>query len=217
MVSLTAVFCLMAGFSAAVAEVMGKGSEHAMLKLVASSSYLVFAVQLGALDSTYGQLVLVALALSWAGDGFLMGSGRLFMAGLVAFLLAHVAYASAFLVRGTDGLATLIGGAVMIVVALSVLRWLNREELPEEYRVPVAAYVAAIAVMVALALGTAWPDLAAGGVPAVTGRAVILGAGAFAVSDILVARHRFVREEGWNRLVGLPLYYAAQLLLAASV
>jgi hypothetical protein len=37
------------------------------------------------------------------------------------------------------------------------------------------------------------------------------------VSDILVARQRFVREAAWNRLVGLPLYYAAQLLLAYSV
>lgn len=45
--------------------------------------------------------------------------------------------------------------------------------------------------MVALALGTAWPDLATPGA-AVTGRAIVVGAVAFAVSDLLVARERFV-------------------------
>ncbi len=217
MTVLTAGFCLLAGFSAAVADVMGKRSEYGVLKVLASTSFLVFVVQFGALDSVYGRLVLLALVLSWFGDVFLIGTGRLFLAGLGAFLLAHLAYASAFVVRGVEAAPAVIGAVVMGGVGLSVLRWLHDEELAGGYRVPVAAYITAIGVMVALAMGTAWPGLAVGGEPAVVGRAVLLGAGAFAVSDILVARQRFVRQDPWNRLVGLPLYFAAQLLLASSV
>jgi hypothetical protein len=43
------------------------------------------------------------------------------------------------------------------------------------------------------------------------------GALLFYLSDLLVARDRFVRPGIVNRVVGLPLYYAAQLLLASAV
>ena len=43
---------------------------------------------------------------------------------------------------------------------------------------------------------------------------ILVGAAAFAISDIFVARQRFVMEAPINRQVGLPLYFAAQLLLA---
>jgi hypothetical protein len=45
---------------------------------------------------------------------------------------------------------------------------------------------------------------------------VAVGALAFAASDVSVARDRFVRPEFVNRAWGLPLYYAAQLLLATT-
>jgi len=44
--------------------------------------------------------------------------------------------------------------------------------------------------------------------------AVAVGALAFTASDVSVARDRFVRHEFLNRAWGLPLYYAAQVLLA---
>ena len=46
---------------------------------------------------------------------------------------------------------------------------------------------------------------------------VLAGAVLFFLSDLGVARDRFVSPGVWNRAVGLPLYYGAQLLLAASV
>jgi hypothetical protein len=39
----------------------------------------------------------------------------------------------------------------------------------------------------------------------------------FYVSDIFVARDRFVAPSPWNQRLGLPLYYTAQLALAFSV
>lgn len=72
---------------------------------------------------------------------------------------------------------------------------------------PVRAYLVVIGVMSALACAVT----AAGGPLAVAG-----GALAFTASDVSVARDRFVRHEFVNRAWGLPLYYAAQLLIAAT-
>ena len=71
-------------------------------------------------------------------------------------------------------------------------------------KLPVASYIVVITVMLALAVGTRRPFVA-------------LGALAFYVSDISVARDRFVWSSFVNRLWGLPLYYAAQLLIAWSI
>ena len=46
---------------------------------------------------------------------------------------------------------------------------------------------------------------------------LLAGAFAFYVSDLAVARERFVSSSFLNRAWGLPLYYGAQILLAASV
>jgi len=68
------------------------------------------------------------------------------------------------------------------------------------------SYLAAISLMVVLAAGTM----------AAAGPQLLIGALMFAVSDIFVARDRFVSPSVANRLWGLPLYYGAQLIFALS-
>ena len=46
---------------------------------------------------------------------------------------------------------------------------------------------------------------------------LLLGAVLFLLSDLSVARDRFVAPGFVNRLWGLPFYYGGQVLLAASV
>jgi hypothetical protein len=46
---------------------------------------------------------------------------------------------------------------------------------------------------------------------------VPVGALMFTASDIAVVRDRFVKRGFLNRLWGLPLYYAAQLIIAWSI
>ena len=46
---------------------------------------------------------------------------------------------------------------------------------------------------------------------------VPVGAVLFYVSDIFVARDRFVTPSPLNQRIGLPLYYAAQIALAFSI
>jgi uncharacterized membrane protein YhhN len=100
----------------------------------------------------------------------------------------------------------MVAAALILLVLWQVWRWL-RTTLPRDMRVPVQAYFAVIGVMSILACGVT----GAGG-PAV----VAVGALAFTASDISVARDRFVRPQFLNRAWGLPLYYAAQVLLALS-
>jgi len=46
---------------------------------------------------------------------------------------------------------------------------------------------------------------------------IVAGVLLFALSDVFVARDRFVKAEAINAKLGLPIYFAAQLLLASSV
>lgn len=195
---------LTTGTAAAFLQTAGRRG-YGVLKMVAATSYLAFAFEVGALDSLYGMTVLAALILSWFGDLFLIGDARpAFLAGLGAFLLAHVAYSSAFYLAGLQPAPVGGAAAAMVVVGVVVFRWLRAADLPPAMTTPVAAYLVAIGVMVAFAAGT--------------GSALVLvGAVAFAASDVFVARHRFVVRSPLNRRVGLPLYFAAQLLIAASV
>jgi len=59
--------------------------------------------------------------------------------------------------------------------------------------------------------------LAVGASFAVASPGMAAGAVLFAVSDLAVARERFVRAAFTNQLWGLPLYYAAQVVIASTV
>jgi uncharacterized membrane protein YhhN len=79
--------------------------------------------------------------------------------------------------------------------------------------IPVLLYVIIISIMVSGAwtvLGD--PDLNRSG-----RNMVFVGALSFYFSDVFVARDRFIGHQFLNRLIGLPLYYAGQFLLAFSV
>ena len=173
-------------------------------KLVTSAAFVAVAISAGALDSTFGVIMLTGLVLSLVGDVFLAFDGRtLFVSGLVAFLLAHLAYVAAFSNRGL-GEAVYLPLLGVVLIAIAVARWLL-PTVPKELRAPVLAYVAVISVMVALAVSTNTRS-ADWRIPA--------GAIAFYLSDVCVARDRFSTPGFINRIVGLPLYYGGQLLLA---
>ncbi len=177
-----------------------------LAKPIASTLFVITALLAGALASSYGQLILLGLLLSWLGDVFLIPKRQLFfIAGLGSFLLAHVAFSGAFLLQPLAVLPLALAATAMVVVAIIVLRWLW-PHLPHNFRPAVVSYLGAISLMVILASGTM----------AATGLYLVIGAVMFAASDIFVARDRFVSPSVSNRLWGLPLYYAAQLIFALS-
>ena len=145
--------------------------------------------------------LVAALAFSLLGDVFLMLPADLFLAGLGAFLVAHLAYIGAFaapVVPRLVWLAVMIG--VLSPVAVRILRAVPDRGL----RAPVALYSLAIALMVASAVASA-------------SSVAIAGAVLFLVSDMLIAWNRFVSPKSWAPLAIIVTYHLGQLGLATAL
>ncbi|MDQ1309137.1 MAG: hypothetical protein QG586_1782 [Pseudomonadota bacterium] len=202
------ILCAVAVAGLLVAEYRRSRAGLWLAKPIASLAFIWAGLAAGALDSGYGQLVLLGLVLCLVGDVLLIPLERpaVFRAGVFAFLAGHVAYSAAFLTRPLDPLGLAAGTVLLAVVVGAVLRWIG-PTLPAGMVWPVRVYMIVIGLMSALACGVT----AAGGP-----WAVAVGALAFTASDVSVARDRFVRHEFVNRAWGLPLYYAAQLAIATT-
>jgi uncharacterized membrane protein YhhN len=184
-----------------------------LFKAVASAGFVVTAwiAASGHCDirhaATPPNWIFIALCLSFVGDLFLVVKAKAaFLAGLFTFLLAHVAFAIGFWSRAPSLRVTLATLAGLAGIGALVARWLW-PHMGQRMRGPVALYLTAITIMVALAAGTfaahgdAW---------------VLVAASAFYLSDLAVARQQFVATGFGNKAIGLPLYYGAQLLFAWS-
>ena len=160
----------------------------------------------------YFYILLIGLIFCLGGDVFLaLHHERMFLFGLVSFLLGHVFYVICFFYVAQLNPWTWGGCVVGLIVSGAVFFWL-RPHLGA-MRIPVIAYIIVITVMVVGAF-TVIGDTR---YPASGRLMVILGAVSFYISDLFVARDRFLKPEFANRLLGLPLYYAGQFLLAFSV
>ena len=160
----------------------------------------------------YYRFVLVGLIFCLGGDVFLaLPQKKMFLIGLVSFLIGHIFYIFGFFSVSVPNAWTWGGTLAALLVSGLVYQWL-RPHLGT-MNIPVLFYVVVITAMVS----GAWTVLGNLNL-ALSGRIlVICGALSFYFSDIFVARDRFVKKEFLNRLVGLPLYYAGQFLLAFSV
>lgn len=206
--ALLASICVLAVAVLVWAEFRRSQPVRALAKLIASSAFVAIAWQLDAAASRHGRWLLAAFVLSWIGDALLLSArSRVFLAGLFAFLAAHVAFAGAFLILPLGMPALWAAAAVLAASGLLMLRWLW-PHLKPFYRPAVTAYVAALAAMTAAAIAAT----AAGG-----DWRYAAGALAFAASDAAVARNRFVAPGPANKAWGLPLYYAAQVMFALSL
>lgn len=181
-------------------------TQEVMSKTAASAAFVVLgALRWSSGDSVGGWLV-AGLAFCALGDVLLLGN-RTFDIGLVVFLLGHALYVAGFHAALPVGQWSLLVLAPLLVVGGGAARWL----WPHlgRRRISVFAYIAVISVMV-------W-----GGVSASTKGTLpwtaAAGALLFYLSDLAVARHRFVQKSFVNRALGLPIYYLGQLLLALTI
>lgn len=189
------------------AEARERSGLRAVCKSLASVGFIVAALGFGALESRYGRIVLAGLLLGAVGDVCLLGATKkAFMAGLVTFLLGHVAYVLAFGSLEIRAPQAFLAAVAMVTVMALIARWVFPHA--PDMRVPIGVYMLVIAAMVVTAVGAG-----AAGAPWM----IPAGAVLFTVSDVAVVRQRFVKPELANRLWGLPMYYAAQLLIAWSI
>jgi uncharacterized membrane protein YhhN len=157
--------------------------------------------------------LLAGLGLSLLGDVALLWPQQGFVPGLMAFLLAHLAYLVAF-TRGVRLAAWPPAFAAYAGLALAVLALLW-PGVPVALRAPVAAYVVCLAAMAAQA-ACAWRVVRGEAGEALARRAAVGGA-LFLLSDALLAFDRFHSPLPAAALWILASYWAAQWLIADSL
>lgn len=155
----------------------------------------------------------IGILFSLAGDIALMFIDRFFMLGLIAFLLAHIAYLVGFntpFPQTMDVWAI----AISIIIGISAVRLLRRivdgvRNTHPQLIVPVIVYGAVITLMLLSALLTLFrPEWKS--TPAYL---VSFGAFLFYLSDIILAWNRFVAHIKNGRLINIAIYHLGQIML----
>ncbi len=199
--SVTALFVVVAVFNE-IAVLFGRRDAERWLKPGALVALIGVALSLGALDTSVGRWILVALVCSLAGDVFLLGDAEgSFIRGLASFLLGHLAYVVAFLLLAQPTWSPVV--ALVLVALVLVGRRVFQGARAQGGPVlggAVAAYMAVIGTMAALGVSLGRP---------------VLGAGAllFLVSDAVLGWDRFVARQAWARVVVMTTYHLGQLLI----
>jgi uncharacterized membrane protein YhhN len=155
----------------------------------------------------------IGLLFSLIGDVFLMLPREQFIAGLISFLLAHIAYLIGFS-SGPEpfNLATLILATLIAATAWQIYRRIRAglsASGHQALQIPVLVYSLVISLMLLSALGTLtrpqWQ----------TGAALVASAGGllFYASDSLLAWNKFVAPLSYGRLRVIVSYHIGQALI----
>ncbi len=163
----------------------------------------------------YGPLRWFALGLAFSlvGDVLLILPADMFIFGLIAFLLAHLAYVAGFNTQMPPLKATSLALALGVgTITALVFREINAgltAQGSDDLRLPVLIYTIVIAVMLLSALLTwvrpEWDRRAA--------LMVSVGAALFFLSDTLLAYNKFVSPLSWSLTV-IITYHIGQAGLA---
>ena len=160
----------------------------------------------------------LGIILSLAGDVLLMLSlDRFFLFGLVAFLLAHLAYVIGFNIPLPE--FSLWGIVFAVMVSLGGARVIRRivDALPSRgqarMRIPIIVYSTVISIMLLSAMmklmDLTWNANAA----------LLVSGGAFLfyISDIILAWNKFVAPIQYGRIYNIAAYHLGQIMLIAGV
>jgi uncharacterized membrane protein YhhN len=162
--------------------------------------------------SIYYHFLLLGLLFCLGGDVFLaLPQSKMFLLGLVSFLVGHVFYIIGFFSVAHINTWTWLGTFIVLVFSGYVFFWLKPHL--GTMKGPVLVYIIVITMM----LSGAWSVLGKSNLAGLGRLMVFTGASCFYVSDLFVARDRFMKKAPINRFLGLPLYYTGQFLLAFSV
>lgn len=162
-------------------------------------------------------LIIAGLVFSLLGDIFLVLPGDWFLAGLVAFLIAHIAYTFGFNVGGVQVRpSSLLLALIILAMATPIYVQLRnglRASGSEGLLLPVTLYVIIISMMLWSAGGSFfrddWQRQAA--------LLITIGAGFFFLSDAILAWNRFVESIPQGSLFVIVAYHIAQYLISFGV
>jgi len=186
---------------------------------------IIFLIALLGMEAApaYRYLILGGLVASIGGDVFLMLPADRFVAGLIAFLIAHLFYIAAF----TSEITVLVWWPLIPLAAFGLILYLILASSLAKLKLPVLLYIIVILLMTWLActrqlqpgqpevlqqaLGQAGRVSQGGALPA------FIGAVLFVISDAVLALNRFRGAFRAAALLNLSTYFAAQALIAGSL
>lgn len=172
---------------------------------------MVFVLMIAALGNAanpfYKYMIISGLLFSLAGDIFLMLPSDKFIAGLVAFLIAHLFYIAAF----ASETGSLMWWPIVPLFVYSIVIYSVIAKSLGKQKIPVIFYFLVIMIMAWLA----WERWALTGQTA--SLLAFVGALLFVISDTILAVNRFGKEFVSSRLFNLSTYFAAQWLIASSL
>jgi uncharacterized membrane protein YhhN len=179
-----------------------------IFKPVAALSFVFISFKLGALESGYGRLILFSLALCAVGDILLLNRKLKisFFCGMLVFAIAHLLFSLAFIKSSTFDFASLVTflPLIMILGCINFMYLLPR--VPHKFKPFILLYGLAIFMMITSAYTFMYEQ-----------KLILIAAIFFVLSDIFVAKDRFIKRSTKNALLITPLYFAAQGLFAFSV
>lgn len=159
----------------------------------------------------------IGVILCLAGDILLIFEDRFFIFGLAAFLLGHVAYIVGFNIPlpAFDFFGLLLAVFIAILggqIFRKIQAGLVEKKLLRLRR-PIMVYSAVISLMLLSAMLTLFRmDWRPGAALLVTA-----GAGAFLVSDVILAFNKFVSPIKNGRMMNIAIYHLGQILMVAGV
>jgi len=207
---LTYILMLLVMVSASIhirAEYRGPTQHIYIFKPLTMVFILLIAILGQAASPFYKYMIITGLVFSLAGDIFLMLPSDRFVAGLVAFLIAHLFYSAAF----ASEISALIWWPLIPFVIFGIVIYLILAPSLGNLKVPVLIYVVVILMMAWLA----WERLIQTGHSGAL--LASIGAVLFIISDSVLAIDRFRGAFKLARALNLTTYFAAQLLIAGSI
>jgi uncharacterized membrane protein YhhN len=162
-------------------------------------------------------IILAGLVFSLFGDIFLMLPADWFLAGLIAFLIAHIAYTFGFNSGGIQLRLSSIFIAVIVFTIATIIYLQLRNGLKasgnEGLILPVTFYVIVISIMLWSASTTFFRE------DWLTQAAILvtIGAGFFFLSDAMLGWNRFVDAIPQGNLFVIVTYHTAQYLISFGI
>ncbi|MFN2463274.1 MAG: lysoplasmalogenase [Candidatus Dormibacteria bacterium] len=203
--NVVATILLLVGVAVACADWLAVTHGQRRVEYVCKPAVIVLlvgsALALQPVSGTQRAWVVVALALSLAGDVALVLPRERFEVGLGAFLLAHAAYVVAFISSGFSAARAAMALTGLLIVGAVLMQRVVRGLRAGPHRTPVAAlvtYGVALSATVMFAFASRQP-------------LAVVPAMLFYISDSVLATRRFIRPRPWMPLAVIVTYHLAQV------
>lgn len=196
---------ILIGLISAVLFFIGLYSDNYILRMVTKPIPVLTLILLLKSDSRFKQFILLGLIFSLFGDVLIESSPEMFVFGLLAFLIGHIAYIVAFSKRNRQ-ISFL---PLTFIMAFGIgFYWFLYSGL-KEMAIPVLIYILVILTMVWRAIAQRKFDKYA--------KFAVIGSLLFAFSDSIIAINKFHTSLPYARWIIMFSYWIAQSLIFYSV